>query len=298
MPELPEVEVVARGLRNKVVGLTIDKVSATSEKVVDGSLKKFKKFTQGAKIKSVQRVGKLLIIHLSNKNVILLHLKLTGQLIYVDRFGKGYKGGHSQKAYDTKPPSKYTHITFAFNDRSHLYFNDLRRFGWAKVFRRQDLEERKQEAGKILAGLGPDPMGNEFSLQSFLANVKRRAKSNIYQVLMDQKVVAGLGNIYVNELLWRAKVNPKTKVAKMPKEKILFIGRGIKPILEEAISYGGSSANTFVKIDGSKGKYTDRLAVYQRQKQPCPRKDKGVIARVSIGGRGAFYCPICQKEVK
>ena len=97
MPELPEVEVVARGLRNKVVDLTIDKVSATSEKVVGGSLKKFKKFTQGAKIKSVQRVGKLLIIHLSNKNVILLHLKLTGQLIYVDRFGKGVQRGHSQK---------------------------------------------------------------------------------------------------------------------------------------------------------------------------------------------------------
>lgn len=298
MPELPEVEVVARGLRNKVTGQTISKVSATSEKVVGGSLEKFKKLTQGAKIKNIQRVGKLLLLYLSNKNVILLHLKLTGQLIYVDRFGRGYKGGHSQKLYDTKPPSKYTHITFTFADKSHLYFNDLRRFGWAKVFSKQDLEEKKGEAGKIFASVGPDPTDKEFDFKSFLSSVKRRAKSNIYQVLMDQKTVAGLGNIYVNELLWRARVNPKTKVAKLSDQKILSIGKGIKPILEEAISYGGSSANTFVKIDGSKGKYTDQLDAYQRQKQPCHRKDGGIIVRASMGGRGAFYCPVCQKELE
>lgn len=295
MPELPEVEVIVRGLKSKIIGKKIKSAEVRFPKVVGGNVSSFKKQIAGVKIEQIERRGKLIIIHLSNKNVLFIHLKLTGQLIYTDISGKGYKGGHSQKAMDAPPPNKYTHITLFFDDGSHLYFNDLRRFGWMKVASEQDYKDKSGIAGKILSGVGPDPTLNEFNDREFVKTVERRAKSNIYQVLMDQKVVAGLGNIYVNELLWRNKINPQTKAGTLSESQISKLAHGINPLFAEAIRYGGSSANTFVRLDGSKGTFTDHLDVYHREGEKCHRNDGGTIKRVKMGGRSAFFCPICQK---
>lgn len=295
MPELPEVEVIVRGLKTKITDRKIKSVDVRYSKVAGGDIENFTKNVIDARIGEIERRGKLIIIHLSNKNVLFIHLKLTGQLIYTDKSGKGYKGGHSQKAMDLPPPNKFTHITLQFDDGSHLYFNDLRRFGWMKVASEHEFLEKSGVVGKILAGIGPDPTLKVFNNREYIKTVKKRARSNIYQVLMDQKIVAGLGNIYVNELLWRNKINPQTKIGTLPESQISKLAGGIKPLFAEAIRYGGSSANTFVKIDGSKGTFTDHLDVYHREGEKCHRNDGGVITRVKIAGRSAFYCPECQQ---
>lgn len=295
MPELPEVEVVVRGLESKIKNLEISQVDVKTAKAVGGDIASFSRSTVGATIKKIERIGKLIVIHLSNKNIILIHLKLTGQLIYTDKNGKGYHGGHSQKAYDAQPPNKFTQVSIKFTDGSHLYFNDLRKFGWMKVASEGDFSSKSGLVGKVLMGLGSDPTSNEFNEREFSNIVQRRAKASIYQVLMDQKVVAGLGNIYVNELLWRCKINPQTKVGQLSLSQLNKLARGIKPLLQEAIRYGGSSANTFVKIDGSKGTFTDHLDVYHREGEKCHRNDSGTITRIKMGTRSAFFCPVCQK---
>lgn len=285
MPELPEVEVVSRGLRDKIEGKTIKTVDVRHPKAVGGeeNVTGFTKNLTGAKIINISRKGKILFLKLSTGSTLVIHLKLTGQLIYIDKNGKGYKGGHTQRVYDAAPPHKHTHIDIAFSDGSHLYFNDLRRFGWMKVL--------SEDALPIVA---PDPTQADFSKEDFISRVLRHPKINIYKALMDQKVIAGLGNIYVNELLWRTRINPLTMVAKLSKQKIADIADNIKPLLEEAIKYGGSSANTYVKLDGSKGTFTDHLDVYHREGEECHRKDGGTIKRIKIGGRSTFFCPVCQ----
>ena len=294
MPELPEVEVIVRGLKEKIVGHNIKSIEVRYPKVVGGDIDNFQKNVVGAKIVRVERRGKLIIVHLSNGNVILIHLKLTGQLIYIDKAGNGYKGGHSQKAMDLPPPNKFTHITLNFEDGSRLYFNDLRRFGWMKVVSEREYKSGEGITKKILDGIGPDPTLKEYDVREFVKNVKRRSKSSIYQVLMDQKVISGLGNIYVNELLWRCKINPQTKAGILSSTQIAKLSNNIGPLLADAIKYGGSSANTFVKIDGSKGTFTEHLDVYHREGEPCHRDDGGTIKRIKMGGRSAFYCPVCQ----
>lgn len=295
MPELPEVEIVVRGLKERISNKKISLVDVKTVKAVGGDVVSFSKSTVGASIKNIDRIGKLIIVRLSNDHIILIHLKLTGQLIYIDKNGKGYRGGHSQKAYDAQPPNKFTQVSIKFADGSHLYFNDLRKFGWMKITSESEFSSKSGLAGKILMGLGPDPTSKDFNEREIVKKIQRRAKASIYQVLMDQKVVAGLGNIYVNELLWRCKINPQTKVGQLSASQIIKLARGIKPLLEEAIRYGGSSANTFVKIDGSKGTFTDHLDVYHREGEKCHRNDGGTITRIKMGTRSIFFCPICQK---
>jgi len=287
MPELPEVEVVARGLREKILGKFIKNVDVKHPKVVGGEshVAGFVKSLNGASITKVERHGKLLFLKLSTKHTLVVHLKLTGQLIFIDKDGKGYKGGHTQKVYDTAPPHKHTHIIISFSDGSHLYFNDLRRFGWMKVVATNDLPK-----------VAPDPTLSDFDKSDFIKRVQKHPKISVYKALLDQTVVSGMGNIYVNELLWRCKIYPLILVSKLPRKNIDAIANAIKPLLLEAIKYGGSSANTFVKIDGSKGTFTDHLDVYHREGKPCHRKDGGTVARVKVGGRSTFFCPMCQKK--
>jgi formamidopyrimidine-DNA glycosylase len=291
MPELPEVETLVKGLQKNVVGQKIAGVAVRWAKSVGGAPAIFKQEVEGASMTSVERRGKVIIVHLDNAKAMLIHLKLTGQLIFEDKFGLRHHGGHSQKAYDAPVPHKYTHIIFTFVSGAKLYFNDLRKFGWIKV---ADKEDAKGLLAKVTQEIGSDPLSRDFNVREFIKKAQRRAKSDIYSVLLDQKIMAGLGNIYVNETLWSAKINPQTKAGSLSGAEYRKIVTAARAILKEAIKYGGTSDNTYLKLDGSKGTYGQYLKVYHREGEKCPRHDGGVIKRVKKGGRSTFFCPVCQ----
>jgi len=305
MPELPEVETLVRGLRARVVGQKIASVEPRLGKSVGGEPAVFKKAVEGATIESAERRGKLIILHLDNDKALLIHLKLTGQLIFEGKDGLSHRGGHHQKAYEAPPPNKYTHVIFSFTSGAKLYFNDLRKFGWMKII---DADGRglstrmgaddtgsRRSPTQFHADIGPDPLSKHFNVREFIKNAKRRAKSDIYSVLLDQKVISGLGNIYVNETLWLAGLNPQTKAGSIADSQYNSIIASAKQILKEAIKYGGTSDNTYRKLDGSKGTYGEHLTVYHREGEKCPRNDGGTVQRVKKGGRSTFLCPVCQK---
>src|SRR3989344_234226 len=232
MPELPEVETLVRGLRARVVGQKIASVEPRLGKSVGGEPAVFKKAVEGATIESAERRGKLIILHLDNDKALLIHLKLTGQLIFEGKDGLSHRGGHHQKAYEAPPPNKYTHVIFSFASGAKLYFNDLRKFGWMKVF---DADGRGLST-RMDADIGPDPLSKEFIVRDFIKKAKRRAKSDIYSVLLDQKVISGLGNIYVNETLWLAGLNPQVKAGSIADSQYNSIIASAKQILKEAIT--------------------------------------------------------------
>jgi len=295
MPELPEVETLVSGLCARVVGQKIASVEPRLAKSVGGEPVVFKKAVEGATITSAKRRGKVIIMHLDNAKAMLVHLKLTGQLIFEGKDGQAHRGGHHQKAYEAPPPNKYTHVIFSFTSGAKLYFNDLRKFGWIKVADSADVNADNRGLGKVLSDIGHDPLSKDFSVRDFIKSAKRRARSDIYSVLLDQKVISGLGNIYVNETLWLARISPQTKAGGMADAQYHSIIAAAKKILNEAIKFGGTSDNTYRKLDGSKGTYGEHLNVYHREGEKCQRNDGGTIQRVKKGGRSTFFCPICQR---
>lgn len=304
MPELPEVETLVGGLRDKVVGQKIALVEPRLAKSVGGSPEAFKKAVEGTKVTGVERRGKLIIMHLDNAKDLMTHLKLTGQLIFEGKDGLRHHGGHNQKAYEAPPPNKYTHIIYNFASGAKLYFNDLRKFGWMRIADSRGLitqiiadgeDGRGLADTRIRADIGPDPLSKGFNVSDFIKRAKRRAKSDIYSVLLDQKIISGLGNIYVNETLWQAKIYPQTLTGSITEPQYKSIIDSAIKILKEAIKYGGTSDNTYRKLDGSKGTYGEHLKVYHREGEKCQRNDGGIITRVKKGGRSTFFCPVCQK---
>jgi len=294
MPELPEIETIVKGAKEKLKGRTIKGVDVRIPRMVNLSLPKFKKEIEGAKIVAARRAGKIIILDLANKNSILIHLKLTGQLVYqVSDERKKEKrksvGGHPSRAYEQSLPHKHTHLIFHL-DKGNLYFNDLRKFGWLKVVPSKKLSQLKE-----IKELGPDPLDKKkFSLAYFKERLKRRGRSKIKQVLMDQKFVSGIGNIYANEILFAARIRPDRVISSLKEKEIKAIYKAISKILEKGIELGGSSENTYVNIEGRKGNFMDFARVYQRRGESCKRKDGGKIKRIVIGGRSSFFCPKCQ----
>ncbi|MBI3260916.1 bifunctional DNA-formamidopyrimidine glycosylase/DNA-(apurinic or apyrimidinic site) lyase [Candidatus Berkelbacteria bacterium] len=286
MPELPEVEILRRGLAKAIVGKTIKDIEVRHRKsfLVGGD------DIIGAKVKSVGRRAKLLYLPLSNNKSLVIHLKLTGQLIYTKNGpgSGGLVGGHPQKVYDQVPPHKHTHVIIEFTDGSHLYFNDLRKFGWMKVV------DSGQETRTMAGELGVEPFSEDFNAENLRRYAERRGKMPIKQFLMDQNIIAGIGNIYSDEILWCARVLPTRKSADVTGKEWQAIVRCTPEILNKAIAVGGTSFSSFRHLSGSKGKFYEIVNAYQRTGQPCNRKDGGVIERKKMGGRSAHYCPVCQ----
>lgn len=269
MPELPEVETIRRQLAREIIGKKITGVKILSAKTVRGSAGQFKKKLIGAKIKSVGRRAKLILFNLSNDLTLITHLKLTGQ----------YLRGQE--------PDKYTRVIFYFGKKK-LLFNDLRRFGYLKLARTADLP-------KFLAGeYGPEPLSADFTLKKFLEILKRRPKMKIKQLLMEQKLIAGIGNIYAQEACFKARLKPMRPVKSLAKEEIKKLFQAIKKILAEAIKYGGSSSENYLNLYGKEGDFVPRLKVYGRGKQKC-RRCGSILKTIKLGGRGTVYCEKCQK---
>jgi formamidopyrimidine-DNA glycosylase len=272
MPELPEVETIRRDLEKKVKGKKIKEVIIKERKLIKSpSPEKFKKGVEGRKFNTFKRRGKFLIISLDSGKRLVIHLKLTGVLIHCP---------------ESAPLLKHTHIIFLFPDKTHLRFNDLRKFGELYLV---DSEEEV----KGIRGLGPGPLGKEFT-RSIFQKMLSQKKTKIKPSLMDQKFLAGVGNIYASESLYKAKIHPQRVASTLDLEEVGKLYKSLREILKEAIKYRGTSVDSYRDVKDKKGDYEARLKVYGREGKPCYNCGKP-IRRIELGGRGTFFCPNCQK---
>jgi len=271
MPELPEVETIKRQLNRKVKGKKIESVKVNLPKLVKYPLAKFEKLVKGATVKNVSRRAKLLIIELSNGYALIVHLKLTGQLIFNGEV------------------SKHTHLIYYFTDNSHLVHNDLRQFGFVKVIPKDKLENffKKEK-------FGPEPLSREFTLKVFKNLLEKRKRSKIKPLLMNQAFISGIGNLYADEILFKARVRPDRVTSSLKSSEVKKIYEAILKILSLAISRGGSSTDTYRDARGKKGNYLSLIKVYQRDGNPC-FVCRSEIKRIKMGSRSAHFCPKCQK---
>jgi len=278
MPELPEVETIRTQLQKLLAGKRIAKIDVSLPKMVKLPLDKFRKIVVGAKIISVGRRAKILIFNLSNGWSMLVHLKMSGRLIF-------RKKGEALKEQDTK----WNHLVYYFADNSRLFHNDLRQFGYVKLIETADLADFF-----VREKFGPEPLEKDFTLDDFLVILKRRPKAKIKQFLLDQQNISGIGNIYSDEILFFAGIHPQRKAADLKPEEARKIFDGIKKILTQALKYRGTSDSDYLDALGEKGEYVPRLKVYGREGERC-KKCGAIIQRLKIGGRSAHFCPQCQK---
>jgi formamidopyrimidine-DNA glycosylase len=288
MPELPEVETIKLGLQKCLIGYRIEDIKILIPKMFSGSPKQI----IGAKIVGLKRIGKSLIIELDNNFVLAIHLKMTGQLIYSDE--KTKKLILSLKIGGTTLPSKYSHIIFSLDNNAKLYYNDLRQFGWIKVVRKDQLMNLP-----FFKEMGPEPpvakamVGRALTLDKF-REILSRSNITIKVLLMDQKKISGVGNIYANDALFEAGIDPRRKAKSLSLEEIEKLYQAILEVLRSGLEYGGSSDENFVNALGQEGNYQDHTLIYGREEKKCEICG-GKIQKIKLGGRGTYFCPSCQR---
>lgn len=293
MPELPEVETVRRGLASLIIGKTVASVTHDWPKSFPNASSDVKSFLIGSSISSVHRRAKVLLIELSSKYTLLIHLKMTGQLVYEKkgndddtRFG----AGHPSDSLVGELPDKSTRVVISFSDGSNLYFNDQRKFGWIRLV--PSIEVPNID---FMKKVGPEPLDADFTASHFAERFTRRKKLNIKAALLDQTVVAGVGNIYADESLWAAKIHPKTLVNDLGAADFKNLYEALRKVMNLSIEKGGSSNHTYVNAEGKKGSYMNFANVFRREGQPCPRCAE-TIEKIRVAGRGTHICPHCQIE--
>jgi formamidopyrimidine-DNA glycosylase len=279
MPELPEVETIRRDLHRKVKDKEIKFVTVNTPKIVkEPPISEFCTQIEGKVFKNINRRGKYLVIELDSGKKLVIHLGMTGLLIYP--FNED-----SKKIINVK----HNHLVFTFIDGTKLIFNDVRKFG--KIYLVSNLNKIKG-----MAKLGLDPLDDCFKEEIFVQILNKKKKSKIKSFLMNQEFITGLGNIYVNEVLYRANIHPLRKISSLHKEEIGNLYQQIKLVLNEAIKSGGSTVadEAYLNTDGEKGKFAEKLQVYARKGEPCVKCGHSIDV-VRIEGRSSFICPQCQK---
>ena len=271
MPELPEVETIKRDLSALIVGKKILEITTDSPKQVKPSLSVVKNSIVGAAIRKIERRAKLLQIFLSNGQILTIHLKLTGRLLVRK------KGA---------PRDDWQHVVISLSGNKELRLADLRRFGWVR------LVKDKKELRKLLSEFGPEPL-DDLDLKKFKAILASSGRP-VKIVLMDQKKISGVGNIYANDALFLAKIDPRRPANKLDDEEVKALYRAVQKVLQAGIKYRGASDQYYLDALGRKGSYQDHFLTYGREGEKC-FDCGGKIERVKIGGRGTFYCPQCQK---
>jgi len=278
MPELPEVETIKNQLADKIIGKKIVKVEIRLAKLIKGvSALVFKNKLKNAIIQDVSRRAKLLIIKISGGYSLLIHLKLTGQLIFMEH------------GTDNMEHQKYTHLIYHFSDKSALIYNDLRQFGYVKLVKTADLEEIFEQEK-----YGPEPLKKDFTLKKFQEILLKKPRLKIKPLLMDQSFIAGIGNIYAQEACFCAKILPTRIVKSLSDKEIKNLYHCLISILKQAIKDKGSSVENYVDASGKKGNYVSKLKVYGRENLKCFRCGHR-IEKMVLGGRGTYYCSSCQK---
>jgi formamidopyrimidine-DNA glycosylase len=290
MPELPEVETVRIGLSRFLPGQTITAVDFDTPKSFPNAPKDVERFLIGATVSNVARRAKVLLIELDSKYSLVIHLKMTGQMVYRserERFG----AGHPNQSLVGELPDKSTRVSITFVDGSRLFFNDQRKFGWMRLIPTVEVMNLD-----FFQKVGPEPLAADFRWQDFSVRLARRPKSSIKAVLLDQSVIAGIGNIYADESLWGAKIHPLTRVQDLSDAKIKKLYEVLTAVLRLSIEKGGSTDRNYVNAEGKKGSYLTFANVFRREGQVCPRCG-AVIIKTRVAGRGTHICPHCQKVV-
>lgn len=293
MPELPEVETVKSGLQKLLIGKTIARVAADTPRSFPNAQADVEQFIVGAKVVAVKRRAKVLIIELDTKYSLLIHLKMTGQVVFDGQ--QHFGAGHPNDSLVGKLPDKSTRVTFDLQDEqggAKLFFNDQRKFGWVRLVPTAEINNID-----FMKKLGPEPLAANFSSKDFADRFARRPNTSIKAALLDQTVLAGVGNIYADESLWAAKIHPATLVKNVSKARLNCLFDGVQSVLRLSIAKGGSSDRNYVDAEGRRGSYLGFAKVFRRQGQPCPRCDTA-IQKTRVAGRGTHFCPSCQKVIK
>lgn len=281
MPELPEVETIRRQLEDQLVGRAFQSVEVLSPKSFQGD----PELIIRSPITAIDRRGKHLIFEFENGYGMLVHLKMSGQLIIID------PDVETQGLASLPMNEKYTRVKFKINNGQELWFNDLRKFGWIKVIDKKNLKSLESHLN-----IGVEPLEKEFTFEYLREKLKKRPKTTIKQFLLDQANIAGIGNIYADESLFAAMIKPTRKVSDLTDSEIRNLRESIQEILEKAILLGGSSDRDYVQTNGSLGRYlAEEGQVYHREGQPCRRCGQSRIERIKIAGRSTHFCPKCQK---
>ena len=286
MPELPEVEIVRQSLNRNIKQKKVKNVIIRNRSLRKKVPLKFKKFLENKKIKRVSRFSKYLILHLPDDNFCLIHLGMSGTIHILKNKKKNYM---TNSSFYSSPflPKKHNHIEIIF-DKFKVIYNDPRRFGFFETVK------NKSELKEKFSHLGPEPFDKKFNIK-YVKNYSKKKKINVKNLLIDQRFVSGIGNIYASEILFLSKINPNKKIKLLKKIEFERIINYSKLVLLNAIKKGGSSIRDFKNIDGHKGSFQDDFNVYQREGHRCKQSNcKGTIKKKMITNRSTFFCNFCQ----
>lgn len=303
MPELPEVETIKNDLKEVILDKKIIAVKVGKKKIIKSDYGNFLKILKGGVFHDISRIGKLIIFYLKGGNYLLIHLKMTGQLIYLtpqtpllkggncdaplQKGGWGsIAGGHEIPGMSDELPNKYSHVIFKFIDNSALYFNDMRQFGYLKIVGEDELKTIKDR-------FGIEPLSGNFKFEDF-KNIFKGRTAVVKSVLMNQRLIAGIGNIYADEILFKAGIMPTRTAGSLGESELRKIFKAAESILKQAIKYRGTTFSDYVDSRGNKGNFTNFLKVYGREGKKCFKCGR-LIEKIKISGRGTRYCSRCQK---
>lgn len=286
MPELPEVETVRAGLHKLIIGRVVKSATSDNPKSFPNSAIDVQEFLIDAAVTNVRRRAKVLMIDLSTDYSLVIHLKMTGQLVFVgeQRFG----AGHPNDSLITTLPDKSTRVSLEFSDGTHLFFNDQRKFGWVRLMPTVEIPNID-----FMKKVGPEPLETNFTAAEFAERFTRRANTTIKAALLDQSVIAGVGNIYADESLWGAKIHPSRLVKSITDKEFKALYTDVREVMNLAIAKGGSSNQTYINAEGQRGHYMDFARVFRREGQACPRCGVTIV-KLRVAGRGTHICPQCQ----
>jgi formamidopyrimidine-DNA glycosylase len=297
MPELPEVETVVRGLIPVLVGRRIVNISLRRPGLKFPFPANFAARLSGRQVLGLHRRAKYILINLDDGHCLLVHLGMTGRFTVLD----GSSQPHNLGEFYFEPGAidagsgPHDHVVITLDNGTRVVYTDHRRFGVMDLLRESELASHR-----LLRDIGVEPLGNEFSAD-FLAHRLKKKSAPLKAALLDQRIIAGLGNIYVNEVLYRSALSPKRKAGTLVRKishdaRLNNLVRHVRDVLNEAIAAGGSTLRDFSSTDGSEGAFQQRFAVYDREGEHCPRTGcRGTIRRIVQSGRSTFYCPSCQK---
>jgi formamidopyrimidine-DNA glycosylase len=290
MPELPEVETVRKGLAPVLEGHRLTLVETRRGDLRIPFPPRFSQRLTGRRIKRLRRRAKYLLADLDNAETLVMHLGMSGRMSVYAK-GKARKLG--QYVYQTAPSEagngKHDHVVFETDAPARVVYTDHRRFGLMTLAMTARLEEHP-----LFRGLGVEPLSDAFGPE-LLLRAFRNKKTPIKSALLDQRVIAGLGNIYVCEALFRARISPRKRASRVARERATALANAIVAVLEEAVRAGGSSLRDHKRVDGELGEFQHRFAVYDREGLPCPARCGGIVKRITQSGRSTFFCPLCQK---
>ena len=283
MPELPEVETIRRGLKDFILNKKIQKIEVFCDKSFQGQPENAENHT----VKDIRRFGKALILDLDNDISLMIHLRMTGQLIYDGAKKERYAAGHPSDNFTAKLPNKQTRVLLKFPDGT-LYFNDQRKFGFIKI-----LETKEIPNDSFIKKLAKEPW--DMTTDELYEKFQRHKNSCVKATILDQSIICGLGNIYADEALFAASIHPERRCGTITREEAAKLLESACAVMDRSIESGGSTMATYVKADGTKGDYLEKFAqVFHREGQPCLNCGTKII-KTKVAGRGTHICPHCQE---